>query len=253
MADNELEAAETAVQQKAEARKADERAQLIDRERRAALEARMRKATRGRRAQAQKHTDAILERTTARYVRLGTVEETLISTSLDPSTQRVQVDDYLDGGECVFNFPEDGLDLLRQAFGTVPHPRDLEGFRAEGEVYCSRHGEDHRVVLAFKGLELAEVNIDACTCVEGDPHRYQNAGGSLLNFATWKIPPGEVFDCPDGGEETLASFLKAGYVKDREAPEEPAEEVPETTEEDLLDAAVTSWEEILESRRREAD
>ncbi len=247
---NETEAAEDTVQQRAEAREAYERAQLVDGERQAAQEARMRKSTRRKQARAQKHMDGILERTTLRYVRLGRVKEAWIPTNLDRRTLRAQVD-YVDAGDCgVLDFPEEGLDLLKQAFGTGSHPRNLEAFRAEGPVYCPQHGEDHEAVLAFKGLELREIGLDPCSCINGDPHRFRNISNALLNLANWKVPPGEAFDCPDGGEETLAKFVAAGMVRDTQASEEPVEETPEKSEKNLLDAAVETWEEVLESRRK---
>ncbi len=242
MTQDEADAAALLVQRRTGERDAEDYAKAVAREQADMAEGRMHRAHRRASVQAQTLLDAMLDRTTLRYVRDATVEEAEIRTSLDRGTLVARLDDAMGGLGCgrpIFSdLPGWGKD--EEALAAVSHPRDLRPFKSEGVVTCSEHG-DHDAVLRFRGLELREVHLAACDCIGGS-HRYQNTSNSVLNFGGWRVPPGEAFDLPDGGEAILVTFLKAHLVRDLQAPEEAVEEAAAKTAQEILDASFASPE-----------
>ncbi len=219
-------------------------------------EAQMHRAHRAKSVQARSVLDAIKKRTTLRYVRDGQVDEAKIRFNLDRGRLTARLDDAIASAACrrpvILDFP--AWDKLVDALKAVPHPRNLEPFKAEGEIGCDEHETGHAAVLAFGGVTLGDLGLDPCACAPGGPgHRYRNVSNAALIFGGWKIPPGESFDPPDGGEPTLASFLKARLVRDLTAPEEVVEEPMEKSAKALLDVAVETWEQIQKPLRLEGE
>lgn len=255
MSPNENEAG-LRIQRRAGERDAEEYMKEVAHEEADMAETQMHRAHRQATLQARKVLDAVAERTTLRYVRDDRVEEAEVRTSLDRGTLAARLDDAIGSLGCgrpvILDFP--GWDRLVDALKAVRHPVDLEPFKAEGELDCSEHGTTHAAVLAFGGLKPADLGMHPCACAPGGPgHRYRNVSNAVLIFGGWKVPPGESFDPPDGGEATLASFLKAHLVRDLTAPEEPVEEAPEKSAKDLLDAAVETWEQVQKPLRLEGE
>ncbi|MEE9182177.1 MAG: hypothetical protein V3U33_06410, partial [candidate division NC10 bacterium] len=202
------------VQRRTGERDAEDYLKAVAREQADMAEAQMRRAFRRASVQAQPLLDAIAKRTALKYVRDGQVEEADVRTSLDRGTLAARLHDAIGSlacGRAVFpDFP--GREKIQEVLEMVRHPNDHAAFKSEGVVTCSEHG-DHDAVLRFRGLELREVDDDACACIGGS-HRFENTSSAVLNFGGWRVPPAETFDLPDGGEATVGSFLASGLVKD---------------------------------------
>ena len=241
------------VQRRAGERDAEDYAKAVVREQADMAETQMHRAHRQATVQAQTLLLTIEEATALKYVRHGGVEEAEIRTSLDRGTLMARLDDAIGSLGCgrpVFpDFP--GRERFADALKTVRHPVDLEPFKAECEIDCSEHG-NHDAFLNFRGLELRELGIDACSCIGGS-HRFENTSAAILVFGGLRLEPGAVFDLMDVGETTLAGFLASGLVKDLTAPEEIVEEPAAKTDRELLDQSVETWEQIQKPLRLEGE
>lgn len=147
---------------------------------------------------------------------------------------------------CLFLDLPEGFGRLREIFEVIGHPKDLPPFEERGEIFCQRHLSRHPSVLLFKGLQLTDLGLEACSCSSGGPgHRYRNSSNSSLSFAPWSIRPGELFDVPEGGQEIVEAYLSSGFVEDLRSPRKKKaqeEKAKPKTSEEILEEAVSNWE-----------
>ncbi len=149
--------------------------------------------------------------------------------------------------DCLFPVLPEGLGRLREIFDVIGHPKNLEPFKEEGTLNCTRHLSNHQFVLSFKGLRLADLNVKACACSEGGPgHRFKNVSHAVLSSVPWRWPLGAEFDAPPGAEEDIEAYLKIGYVEDLKAPRKPKaqeeEKAKPKTPQEILKEAISDWE-----------
>ncbi len=144
---------------------------------------------------------------------------------------------------CRFPIIPEGLGRLREIFEVVQHPKDLPLIREKGVLNCGRHYSNHEFVFSFRGLKLANLGLEECTCVEG-LHEFKNISTSFLSLSPWSIEPGQEFDVPEGGQEIVEKYLAAGFVENLRSPRKTKvqEEEAKPTPEEILEKAVADWE-----------